>query len=255
MRARSAVIVAAVILGLFLAIWPAGQRAAAAEINILPYYVPGSVGDYWTYAFIFPSGTPDFTVNLTQVTSGPLTGKYRYGDFVDIIDTPHLQYRIGDWDSSGINIYELNGVGFSPPVKIDALQQLEAIITTFPDDPSHVHYFQQLSSLTVLAGTFADILVDITLTKDFGPNDANTEFGLDPSITYGVTHVVWMVAGIGEIQNRDYEYSDEGKMLFEYQLKDTSVTLPVSTVPLPAPLVMLGSGLLGLIGWRKIEAS
>jgi hypothetical protein len=207
--------------------WVGGPKeAAAAEINILPYYVAGEVGDSWTYSFIYIDPAypiePDFTVNFTQVTSGDLAGKYRIGDFLDIIDSPHLQYRIGDWDASGINVYEQSGTVFSPPVKIDAVQPLDVMVDPFPDTDEHVHVLQKLGSLT------------------------GAEFGLDPvAFPYQVTHVWWYAAGFGEIQNRDYEPSLEGKMLFEYQLKATSV------VPLPAPLVMLGSGLLGLLGWRK----
>jgi hypothetical protein len=248
MQKRLAVIVAMVAI-MCLTGWVGGQKeAAAAEINILPYYVAGSVGDSWTYSFIYidpayPS-TPDFTVNLTQVTSGPLAGKYRYGDFVDIIDSPHLNYQIIDWDASGINVYETSGTVYSPPFRFDVVQ-LDAIVDPFPDLVEHVHVFQKLGSLAILAGTFDDILVHITLTKLFGPSSANDEFGLDrEAIPHQVTHVEWYAAGIGEIQNRDYEPAPGGKMLFEYQLKATSV-------PLPAPLVMLGSGLLGMLAFRK----
>jgi hypothetical protein len=251
MQKRLAVIVAVVAI-MCLTGWVGGQKeAAAAEINILPYYVAGSVGDSWTYSFIFidpayPS-TPDFTVNLTQVTSGDLAGKYRIGDFLDIIDAPHIRWSFVDWDASGINIYATESTAFSPPVKIAAMQPLDVMVNPVPDGDEHVHVFQKLaSSLTVLAGTFEDVLVDITLTKLFGPSSANDEFDLDhAAVPYQVTHVVWYAAGIGEIQNRDYEPSEEGPMLFEYQLQATSV------VPVPAPLVMLGSGLLGMLAFRK----
>jgi len=230
-----------------LAGWAGGPKeAAAAEINILPYYVAGEVGDSWTYSFIYPSGIDDFTVNLTQVTSGELAGKYRIGDFLDIIDAPHIRWSFADWDASGINVYEQSGTVFSPPVRIDAVQPLDVMVDPFPDSDEHIHVLQKLGSLTVLAGTFNDILVDINLYKRFGPTSSHAEFGLDPvAFPYEVTHVVWYAAGFGEIQNRDYEPSEEGPMLFEYQLKATSV------VPLPTPLVMLGSGLLGLLAFRR----
>jgi len=240
MRKRLAVIVAMVALTQCLPFWPGEGKAVAAEINILPYYVTGNVGDYWTYEYVTPSGTPDFTINLTQVTSGPFAGKYRLGD--------GTAERIFDFDASGITIYELGSTVYSPPFKINALQPLEEVFDSpNPDDSCCPWYLQKLgSSLTVLAGTFDDVLIQFALDKTFGgPTSANTEFGLDPSeVPYGVTHVSWMAAGIGEIQNRDYD--EYGTMLYEYQLKATSV-------PLPAPLVMLGSGLLGLIGWRKLS--
>jgi hypothetical protein len=246
MQKRLAVIVAVVAITCLTG-WMGGPKeAAAAEINILPYYVAGDAGDYWTYAFISPSGTPDFTVHLTQVTSGDLAGKYRSGDWVDIIDSPHIRWNFVDWDASGVNIYATESTVYSPPVRIDAVQPLDVMVNPFPDVDEHVHIFQKLaSSLTVLAGTFDDVLVDITLTKRFGPTDAHDEFGLDRvDFPYEVTHVVWYAVGIGEIQNRDYEPSPGGPMLFEYQLKATSV-------PLPPSLIMLGSGLLGLLALRR----
>jgi hypothetical protein len=246
MKKRLAVIVAVVAITCLTG-WVGGPKGAAAgEINILPYYVAGNVGDSWTYSFIYPSGIDDFTVNLTQVTSGDLAGKYRIGDFLDIIDAPHIRWNFADWDASGINIYATESTVYSTPVKIAAMQPLDIIVNPFPDVDEHVHVIQKLaSSLTVLAGTFDDVLVDITLTKLFGPTDAHDEFGLDRvDFPYEVTHVVWYAAGIGEIQNRDYEPSKEGPMLFEYQLKATSV-------PLPPSLVLLGSGLLGMLAFMR----
>jgi hypothetical protein len=242
MRKKLLVIVALVAVILCLPIWQGADRAVAAEINILPYFVPGNVGDYWTYAFISPMGQPDFTANLTKVTSGPLVDKYRLGDYVDIIDTPHLQYTILDWDAAGIYVYESETASFSPPVTVNAMQPLDAVTANPFPGADGLWYFQKLSSLTVLAGTFNDVLVHLDLSTIFGPTSANAEFGLDPAIPYGVTHVEWLAAGIGEIQNRDYD--EFGNMLFEYQLKATNV-------PLPPSLVLLGSGLLGLLAARR----
>jgi hypothetical protein len=220
MKNRLAVTVALVAITLFLSVWVGGQQARAADINILPYYVAGNVGDYWTYSFVSPSGIDDFTVNLTQVTSGPLAGKYRYGDYVDIIDSPHEQYFIFDLDAGGINIYATEEGVLPQPVRINAVQKLDEVVaSTFPGDYSP-WYFQKIPSLTVLAGTFHDVLVHINLGA-FAPTTANTTFGLD-HLSQGVTHVQWLAAGIGKIQDRDYD--QYGNMLFEYQLKATSVT-------------------------------
>jgi hypothetical protein len=219
MKKRLAVIVALVAITLFFPVWEGGQQARAADINILPYYVAGNVGDYWTYSFISPSGIPDFTVNLSQVSSGQLTGKYRYGDYVDIIDS-HEQYFIFDSDAGGINIYATEEGVLSEPVRINAVQKLDEVVASpFPGDASP-WYFQKIPSLTVLAGTFHDVLVHINLGS-FATTTANTTFGLD-HLSQGVTHVQWLAAGIGTIQDRDYD--QYGNILFEYQLKATSVT-------------------------------
>jgi hypothetical protein len=234
-KKRLTVILALVTITLFFPVWLCGQQARAADINILPYYVAGNVGDYWTYSFMSPSGIDDFTVNLTQVTSGLLAGKYRYGDYVDIIDSPHEQYFIFDLDAGGINIYATEGGVLPEPVTINAVQKLDEVVANpFPGDSS-LWYFQKIPRLTVLAGTFHDVLVHINLGT-FGPTTANTTFGLD-HLSQGVTHVQWLAAGIGEIQNRDYD--QYGNILFEYQLKATSVTKHSFT---PAVLLLLLDG-------------
>ncbi len=248
MKKKLNIIVALVALLLVMPLWTGAEKAEAAEINILPYFIAGNVGDFWTYAYVTPPGTPDFTVTLTQVTSGPFAGKYRWGDWVR--PDSSTEYHIGDWDSSGINVYENNGVIYSPPEKIPSVLPLnETFINPIPD--VDYWYFIKIPSLTVTAGVFDDILLQINFDSRYEPNDANNFFGFDDPVEfpYGVTHASWMAAGIGEIQNVDID-AETGNLVYEYQLKATSVVIP-SVVPLPPSLVLLGSGLLGLIGWRK----
>lgn len=244
---RLVVVAALVALILCLPVWQMGERAEAADINIIPYFITGNVGDFWTYAYIAPPGTPDFTVTLTQVTSGPFAGKYRWGDFV--FPNGNSSYHIGDWDSSGINVYENNGVIYSPPEKIPSVLPLnESFINPLPD--VDYWYFLKMPSLTVAAGVFDDILLQINFDSRYGPNDANKFFGFDDMVEfpYGVTHASWMAAGIGEIQNVDIDVAT-GNLVYEYQLKATSVVAP--GVPLPGSLLLLGSGLLRLMARRR----
>jgi hypothetical protein len=227
LKKKLAVIAMLVAITLFFPVWIGGQQARATDINILPYYVAGNVGDFWTYAFISPQGQDDFTAYLTRVTSGLLAGKYRLGDYVDIIDSPHEQYFIFTLDAGGINFYATELGVFPEPVTINAVQKLDEVVPSpFPGDS--FWYFQRIPSLTVLAGTFHDVLVHINLGP-FPPTKANTTFGLD-HLTQGVTHVTWMAAGRGKIQDRDY--NDQGDILFEYQLKATSVNSFNPAIPL-----------------------
>jgi hypothetical protein len=233
-KKRLAIIITLAVMTLFFPVWIGGQQAQGADINILPYYAAGNVGDYWTYSFLYPDGVPDFTVNFTQVTSGLLAGKYRLGNYIDIIDSPHEQFFIFDVDAGGINIYATEEGIFPEPFTFNAVQKLnEVVASPFPGDSSW--YFQKIPSLTVLAGTFRDVLVHITLGP-FGPTKANAAFGLD-HLSLGVTHVEWLAAGIGKIQDRDYD--ENGNILFEYQLKATSVTKKSFS---PAILLLLLEG-------------
>jgi hypothetical protein len=218
LKKKLAVIAMLVAITLFFPVWIGGQQARATDINILPYYAAGHVGDFWTYAFISPQGQDDFTAYLTQVTSG--LGKYRLGNYIDIIDLPREQFFIFDLTAGGIIVYATELGPLPQPVTMNAVQKLDEVVSSpFPGDTSP-WYFQRIPSLTVLAGTFHDVLVHITL-GDFPPTKANDDFGLQ-KLSQGVTHVEWLAAGKGKIQDRDY--NDQGDILFEYQLKATSVS-------------------------------
>lgn len=255
MRKRLVVIVNLVAMALCLALWQGGEKAWAAEINVLPYYAANNVkvGDYWTYTYDTPIGVPDFTVNVTMVTSGPFTGDYRLGDY-EIIGRG-TDWRILNWDATGITIYEtaLEGV-LSPPLKINAMQPLDELVNvpvygSLVYDPVNYWYYEKLSSsLTVPAGTFNDLLLNFVFDEHYGPNSANAYFGLDPvAVPYAVTEANWIAAGVGEIQTAEID-AETGDLVSLYQLKATNV-------PLPPSLVLLGSSFLGLMGWRKLSVS
>ncbi|MEJ2672589.1 MAG: hypothetical protein P8168_10410 [Deltaproteobacteria bacterium] len=253
MSKRLVVIAALVAMILGLALCQAGEQAWAKEINVLPYYGANNfkVGDYWTYAYDEPPGAPDFTVAVTEVTSGPFAGDYRLGNY-EIIGRG-TDWRILNWDATGISVYEtaLEGV-LCPPLKINAEQPqpLEELVNvpvygSLNYDPINYWYYQKLSSsLTVPAGTFNDLLLNLVFDEHYGPNSANTYFGLDPAtVPYAVTEANWSARGIGEIQVAEID-AESGELISLYQLKATNV-------PLPPSLVLLGSGLLGLWAARR----
>ena len=251
MRKGCAIIAVLVAVTLCLPCWQGNDRAAATEINVLPYYGANNLkaGDYYVYSYDTPGGTPDFTVILTQVTTGSFAGNYRLGDFQLV--GKGTDWRIMEWDATGITIHETGLAGvLSPPLIIDALQPLETLIN-FPINGSlyqelvnYWHYKELDTSVTVPAGTFTDVLLNFVFDETVGPNDVNAYFDLDPTtVPYGITEVTWLAAGVGEIQVADINAAT-GEVVSLYQLKATSV-------PLPASVLLLGSGLLGLIGWRK----
>jgi hypothetical protein len=246
MKKKLTIIVALLAVILFLPVGQDWKEAGAAEINVLPYFAlgPENLGESWTYT-VTPPVVPDFTVNLTQITSGPFAGKSRFGDLELGYGT---EWLIFDQDATGITFYELGSEGvFVPPGKINALQTLDEVLNfPTPDYPvNYIAYEKPGSSLTVPAGTFGDLLLLIFLEEDFGPNSANTLLDLDPvKIPYSVNSAVWFAAGIGFIQFNAWDPST-GTLVYNVQLEATSI-------PLPPSLLFLGSGLLGLIGWRRI---
>jgi hypothetical protein len=232
---------------LLLTVSLGGQKAVAADINILDYFLLGKVGDSWTYAYIAPLGTPDFTTTFSQVTSGPFTGKSRIGDYVrpgGVSD-----FNIFERNTSGIIVYAGTGNYFSPPAIITALLPLDEIFDNYTLSSDHKRYLQKLtSSLTLPAGTFDDVMLDIDLDMGNGPNKANQYLGLDPvRVPYAVGHVTWSAAGVGDIQEASIEPAT-GNLIYAFQLKAT-------TVPLPGAVWLLGPCLLGLVGWRKFRTS
>ena len=87
MKKRLAVIITLAAITLFFPVWIGGQQARAADINILPYYVAGNVGDFWTYSFISPQehirlhgelNSGDFRTLGRQISLGKLYRYYRF---------------------------------------------------------------------------------------------------------------------------------------------------------------------------------
>jgi hypothetical protein len=68
-----------------------------------------------------------------------------------------------------------------------------------------------VDSVTVPAGTFTDVIVDIGLDRDLlnhgcGPNSVNQRLGLDPvAVPYAVTEIWWIVPGVGVVKANDVD--------------------------------------------------
>ena len=222
----------------------------AADINLVPYYATGGDGDWWTYRFVqVPASisNPAFTLEVTMVQTLLPGNYYKIGP--DPQDWPNATtYRYGNADATHIYLYDASGTLQDTIYGIVPLDTL--IDSPFPNNVGSKAYFTLLPSFTVIAGTYTDILLYITLDTDFLYRTAANEYlynlvGLPENIDIAVTHISGTVCNLGEIINVDIDAAT-GNLLYEYQLVATSV-------PVPGALILLGSGLtcLGLYRQRK----
>ena len=194
--------------------------AGAATIKLSDYWFSKGVGDVWTYGYTQPTGVSDFTVAITLVNAGVYTGKYRIGDYRDPDGTTY--YQIVSYDNNFLYLYydSKHNTTFNPPAQIPITQELETTVPN-PSNPNTGRwYFKKLDKFTVPAGTFSNILLKIDLDTTFGPNAANSIFGLPPSIPYGVTHAQWYAWRVGQIHDMDFDST--GVQGPTYVLKSTN---------------------------------
>jgi hypothetical protein len=226
-------------VGLFLLLsLYANVGVEAGQVNIVDYMACGKDGDLWTYNYTFPPGTPGFTVSMVKLTAGEYAGKYRMGDWRNPDES--TEWYIFDSDASHIYFYYYShGGAFNPPRVVEGWQELEKpIANPFKIDPDNPKYLKTLSSLTVTAGTFQDVLVFIDLDKNYPPNQYNDEYGLDrQTIPWGVTHIEWYARGFGQIANEDVDAAT-GNQVFKYDLVSTTVK-PKLNAPVAAFLILL----------------
>jgi hypothetical protein len=200
------------------------------HVNLVDYFVPGPFSRWCTYSYLTPVGFPGFTLRFTPVTSGKYAGKYRMGDW----NTPENElavWRIVSWDQQAIYVYADSQIGDLPsPVSFSTIfPENTPVPNPLPNEEGIYWYFKTLPSLTVAAGTFKDVLLDIVLDAAYPPNAMNTELGL--SVPYAVTSVTYYARGIGEIKNLDVE-AQTGNIRFSYQLQDTGFTASMPWVQL-----------------------
>lgn len=210
----------------------------AATVIPSDYMVAGSIGDTWTYENL--DGT-QLTWTLSEVTSGPNAGRLEKGN-----NDSGIVY---DLTGNVLTIYEYDKTPINPPFGLSFPEVgLGQVVSPDPDPTSSDRYlFTYIPSLTVQAGTFNDVLAFVWLDTNFSANVANTQLGLDPLITAGVTDVEYLTRDIGLLKYQGIAASTGLSDGFGYELVSTTV------VPIPAALPLLLSGLFGisLLGRNK----
>lgn len=193
--------------------------SVATPVNLLHYFVPAPLPRWCRYSYLTPAGFPGFTLRFTPVTSGKYAGKYRMGDW----NTPGDElavWRIVSWDLQSLFVYADSQIGDLPsPVSFSTVFPMNTPIPNpLPNETGIYWYFKTLPSLTVAAGTFKDVLLDIVLDSAYPPNAMNTALGL--SVPYAVTCVTYYGRYIGELKMMDVE-AQTGNINFSYQLQST----------------------------------
>jgi len=195
--------------------------STTTPVNLVDYFLPNPLSRWCRYTYTNPAGFPGFTLRFTPITSGPYAGKYRMGDW----HTPEDElavWRIVSWDAQAIYVYGDSQIGYLPsPVWFSTIFPLDTPIPNpLPGEAGIYWYFKAIPSLTVAAGTFNDVLIDIVLDSAYPPNSANTALGL--TVPYAVTCVTYYGRGIGELLMADVD-AQTGSIMFSYQLQSTGV--------------------------------
>lgn len=184
-------------------------EASGATVTLSDYLVTASPGRSWGYIY-----THDTRAEADEF------GGHLAGDEITVVDQPVENYILSI---------------LPPVVETGTLYLLEA--------PNIFLYFEFIDILTVPAGTFNNVLALSALDSNFPVNSFNSDprLAVDPAVvTYGVTDADWYVAGVGQIKFLGVGASD-GSI-------DGGFELTGYTVPIPAAMWLLGSGLFGLIG-------
>lgn len=192
-----------------------------SSVNLLNYFIPNPLSRWCRYSYLSPAGFPGFTLRFTPITSGIYAGKYRMGDW----NTPENElavWRIVSWDQQLFYVYADSQIGDLPsPVSFSTVFPENTLYPNpLPGEEGIYWYFKALTSLTVAAGTYKDVLAFIVLDSAYPPNSMNTILGL--TVPYAVTCVTYYGRSIGELKMMDVE-AQTGNIRFSYQLQSTGV--------------------------------
>jgi hypothetical protein len=190
-------------------------------VNLVDYFLPNPLSRWCKYSYITPAGFPGFTLRFTPITSGPYAGKYLMGNWNSPGDELAV-WRIVSWDAQAIYVYGDSQIGYLPsPVWFSTIFPQNTLVPNpLPGEEGIYWYFKIIPSLTLAAGTFNDVLIDIVLDSAYPPNSVNTALGL--TVPYAVTCVTYYGPGIGELLMANVD-AQTGNIVFSYQLQGTGV--------------------------------
>lgn len=208
----------------------AAATAQAATVDLFDYMMPTPLKRWCSYSYLSPVGFPGFTLRVSPITSGKYAGKYYWGDW-NIPNNETDAWRIVTWDATNLYMYASQlGGDFANPVVIPRVQTLDTQIPSpVPGNDDNPWYFTFRPSLTVPAGTFYNVLLDLVLDTTCDPNSVNHALGLD-SIP-AITSVTYLVQGIGEIANADID-ADSGQVNYNYVLQSTGISSFLPALPM-----------------------
>ncbi len=149
------------------------------KIIYADYYAAGTPGNTWTY-----------TGNIIKTLLADTTGKYPNYLKLD----PDLYYVI-NLDKSLSLIYD-NGVDDTETANFMTSIPLDVPMDV---DESTQYVISRAGSVTVPAGTFNDVIVQVWLDKEEPANSQNETYA--PNSPYAVTDIEWYAKGIGRIQS------------------------------------------------------
>jgi len=208
---------------------------SAAPIMQSDYLVAGDIGDTWTYENIFGS---QFTNSLSKIDSGVNAGRFNLGN-----GTNGILY---DVINNAVTWYEIDNTPLTPIASFSESYETGQYYSIGSPGPNDYEFmFLTLPSLTVKAGTFDDVLVQVWLDSSYGPNSINSLFNLDSyGITAAVTDVDWWARDVGLLAYMGVQ-AEDGVIDGGYELVRTSL-------PEPGTLLLFSFSI-GLVGLHKYK--
>lgn len=205
------------------------QARGGGSINLVDYWFPGGNGSTWTYEYTnAPAGSlnftnqPFFTVTQTLGNYGGYTNIYQIGDYLSPDGQPSRQYISISKNKRTIYSYG-NADGFySEPETLGAVWKVGNAVELISGNANTLNYLMTRTQITVPAGTFSGVLVQVSLDPAFQPNSGNYLLGINVP-NAAVTHVTWTVKGVGKVMDVDVDAASGDIVsvywLTSYQLK------------------------------------